>query len=216
MAKRSYNQYCGLAVALDLLGERWSLLLLRNLLLGPQRFKDLLDGLPGIGTGLLTDRLKQLETAGVITRVTLPPPAASTVYQLTADGEELRPVLVGLAHWGLARLGEPTDQQFISPDLLALGLQARFDPDAARAANGVYALHIGEHAYRVDIDGGNIRVRATTSESPRVSIVTDTSTLVGINSGTLSLADALGAGKLTVTGEAEAVPALASVFGLSL
>ncbi|MFF0613845.1 winged helix-turn-helix transcriptional regulator [Nocardia tengchongensis] len=216
MAKRSYNQYCGLAVALDLLGERWSLLLLRNMLLGPQRFKDLLDGLPGIGTALLAERLKQLEAAGVITRATLPPPAASAVYQLTADGEELRPLLVGLARWGLARLGAPTEQQFIAPDLLALGLQARFEPDSAETAAGVYELRISERSYRVDITENGIGIHAGAVDAPQVSIVTDTPTLVAINSGTLSLTQALGAGTLTVDGDLEAVPALARAFGLPL
>ncbi|MEV0466544.1 helix-turn-helix domain-containing protein [Nocardia tengchongensis] len=216
MAKRSYNQYCGLAVALDLLGERWSLLLLRNLLLGPQRFKDLLDGLPGIGTALLTERLKQLEAAGVITRATLPPPAGSAVYRLTADGEELRPVLVGLSRWGLTRLGEPTEQQFVAPDLLALGLQARFEPAAAEAAVGVYELRIDERSYRIDITGNSIGIHAGAVDAPRASIVTDTPTLVAVNSGALSLAGALGAGTLSVDGDLEAVPALAQAFGLSL
>lgn len=216
MAKRSYNQYCGLAVALDLLGERWSLLLLRNLLLGPQRFTDLLDGLPGIGTALLAERLKQLEQAGVITKATLPPPAASAVYQLTPDGEELRPVLIGLARWGLSRLGEPTEQQFIAPDLLAIGLQARFESAAAEAASGVYELRIGERCYRVDITKDDISIHAGAVDAPRASIITDTATLVGINSGGLSLTEALSTGAVAVEGDLEALPTLARAFGLPL
>ncbi|MET9213024.1 MULTISPECIES: winged helix-turn-helix transcriptional regulator [unclassified Nocardia] len=216
MTKRSYNQYCGLAVALDLLGERWSLLVLRNLMLGPQRFKDLVDGLPGIATALLADRLKQLEGAGVIKKATLPPPAGSTVYQLTSDGEALRPVLVELSRWGLARLGDPTEQQFISPDLLALGLQARFDAAASEAVAGVYELRIDDHAYRVEIRGTEMSIHTGSATAPRASIATDAPTLVAINAGTLSLAAALCAGTLTVAGDLESVPELARAFGLSL
>ena len=86
MSKRSYNQYCAVARALDIVGERWTLLIVRELLTGPKRFKDLLEGLPGIGTNLLTGRLKDLEGYGVVHRVTLPPPAASKVYELTELG----------------------------------------------------------------------------------------------------------------------------------
>ncbi|UGT55541.1 winged helix-turn-helix transcriptional regulator [Nocardia asteroides] len=216
MAKRSYNQYCGLAIALDLLGERWSMLVLRNLLLGPQRFKDLSDGLPGIGTALLAERLKQLESAGVIVKATLPPPAASAVYQLTADGEALRPILVGLARWGLTRLGEPTEQQYIAPDLLALGLQARFDIDVAEGAAGIYELRIDDRSYRVEITEAGIGIRAGAVDAPRISIATDAPTLVAVNSGASTLSAALEAGTLTVAGDLDTLPDLVKAFGLPL
>src|SRR5712691_3728539 len=98
--RRSYNQYCALARALDVVGERWTLLLVRELLLGPRRYKDLLDGLPGIGTNLLADRLKHLEDAGMIRRVVLPPPAGSAVYELTELGRRLEPAVFELGRWG--------------------------------------------------------------------------------------------------------------------
>src|SRR4051794_27610243 len=99
MAKRSYEQFCGLARALDLVGERWTMLLVRDLSLGPQRYSDPLSGLPGIGSGLLADRLKQLEADGVVQRAHLPPPAAVTVYELTESGQELARALIPLAVW---------------------------------------------------------------------------------------------------------------------
>src|SRR5215211_4757632 len=106
MNRRSYGQYCAMARALDVLGDRWTLLIVRELLTGPKRFKDLLEGLPGIGTNLLAGRLKDLAGAGVLRRTTLPPPAGSSVYELTERGRELEPVLMGLARWGLDLLGE--------------------------------------------------------------------------------------------------------------
>src|SRR5215213_3602470 len=100
MKKRSYGQYCPIAHALDLLGERWTLLIVRDLLLGPRRYSDLLAGLPGLSTDLLADRLRALESVDAIRRRRLAPPAGSMVYELTERGEELRPVLTSLARWG--------------------------------------------------------------------------------------------------------------------
>ncbi|QZH69406.1 winged helix-turn-helix transcriptional regulator [Mycolicibacterium farcinogenes] len=215
MAKRSYNQYCGLAAALDLLGDRWSLLLLRNLLLGPQRFKDLLEGLPGIGTAMLTERLKHLESAAVIAKRTLPPPAGSTVYELTTAGEELRPLLMGFSRWGMAHAGVNAGEGvYVAPDLLALGLHARFDPAAAAAAAGTYALHIDDRSYRIEIKNATIRICAGAIDAPRASIRTDTDTLVAIDQGRVSFASSLGTEKLTVDGDPDATVALAHAFGL--
>ena len=112
---RSYGQYCALAKALDVIGDRWTLLLVRDLLLGPKRYKDLLSGLPGIGTNLLADRLKELEATGLIERTVLPPPAGSTVYQLTETGQALEPVMVSLGRWGARFLGAPKKTDVMLP-----------------------------------------------------------------------------------------------------
>src|SRR5919198_6110493 len=100
MTSRTYEQFCGVARALDLVGERWALLVVRDLVLGPKRFTDLRRGLPGMGTNILAARLKELEHAGVVRRRTLPPPAASAVYELTEWGHELEPVVLALGRWG--------------------------------------------------------------------------------------------------------------------
>src|SRR5919112_1963015 len=101
MTGRSYDQFCGLASSLDLVGERWTLLIVRELMSGPKRYTDLTDGLPGIGTSLLARRLAKLESNGVIERRLLPPPAASTVYELAPAGRELAAALAPLITWGL-------------------------------------------------------------------------------------------------------------------
>src|SRR5690606_41307941 len=109
MAARSYRQFCALAFALDVVGERWTLLIVRELLAGPRRFTDLLDGLPGISPNLLSERLKRLEQQGLLVRRALPPPAASAVYDLTEYGHGLDPALLALGRWGSRRLPSTLD-----------------------------------------------------------------------------------------------------------
>jgi len=130
---KPYNEYCPVAHALDLVGERWSLLLVRELHNGPLRYSDLHDRLPRCSTNVLATRLRELEAAGVVTRRRLPPPAASTVYELTATGEALGPVLAALAQWGARTLGPPPSDLAISPGWLEKALRttvAAFAPDA--------------------------------------------------------------------------------------
>src|SRR5687768_18395621 len=103
MQSRSYNQFCALAAGLDVIGERWNLLIIRELLPGPRRFKDLVDGLPGISTNLLSERLKELEQHGVLCRRILPPPSGAAVYALTPAGEALEPAVLELGKWGSRR-----------------------------------------------------------------------------------------------------------------
>src|SRR5262245_63048394 len=106
---RSYRQYCAVARGLDVVGERWTLLIVRDLLVGPKRYTDLLDGLPGIGTNLLAARLRELEQGGVVRRTVLPPPAGSTVYELTEVGRALEPVVMALGRWGVRFLDNPRE-----------------------------------------------------------------------------------------------------------
>jgi DNA-binding HxlR family transcriptional regulator len=151
VASRTYQQYCPLAHALDAVGERWSLLIVRELLGGPKRYTDLRNGLGAISPTLLATRLEELEVAGVIERQTLPPPAARAVYALTEDGRSLGPVLGELTRWGMRRLPEP------DADAEAGAEQAPRPLMAARAALFAYAqperLGSESRTYRVDIDG---------------------------------------------------------------
>jgi DNA-binding HxlR family transcriptional regulator len=124
--KRSYGQYCALAKALDVVGSRWTLLVVRELLAGPRRFGDLMNGLPGIGTNLLSERLRELQEEGVIEKRVLPPPAGSTVYELTDRGRELAGPAMLLARWGYERLGMPAkNEEFRIHWFLTIG-QAAF------------------------------------------------------------------------------------------
>jgi DNA-binding HxlR family transcriptional regulator len=142
MAKKcAYDQYCPVAHALDLVGERWSLLVVRELMHGPLRYTDLADRLPGIGTNILAARLRDLEASGIVTKRTLPPPAASRVYELTDYGRELRRVMRELALWGARSLGPPTADDELFPGWLANALDTVLAPVAPP---GRFEFRIGE------------------------------------------------------------------------
>src|SRR5918912_4465730 len=130
MTSRTYDQFCGIARALDLVGERWALLVVRDLILGPKRFTDLRRGLDGMGTSVLAARLKELERGGVIRRRTLPPPAASTVYELTDYGRALEGPLLALGRWGATSMGPRQDGQLLRSEWLGVALKAFFPPEA--------------------------------------------------------------------------------------
>jgi DNA-binding HxlR family transcriptional regulator len=138
---KHYDQYCPMAHALDLIGERWSLLVVRELMEGPKRYTDLAEHLPGIGTNILAARLRDLEAGGIVEKRTLPPPAASRVYQLTPYGEDLRPVLRELALWGARSLGPPTDEDELFPGWLENALGTMLAPFAPP---GRFEFRIGD------------------------------------------------------------------------
>jgi DNA-binding HxlR family transcriptional regulator len=149
---KSYRQYCPIAHALDLVGDRWSLLIVRELLAyGPRRYSDLSDHLEGCGTNILAARLKYLEQHGVVAKRRLPPPAASTVYELTPYGEELRPVVHELAHWGLRSLHPPTEADALNPGWLPAALRTAFPPSPTEAC---IEFRIGDE--RASFVGGDV------------------------------------------------------------
>ena len=136
-----YDQYCPVAHALDVVGDRWALLVVRELMQGPKRYTDLADGLPGIGTNILAARLRGLELAGVITKKTLPPPAASRVYELTDYGLELKPVMRELALWGARSLGPPTADDEFFPGWLVCPVDMILGP---LAPTGRFEFRVGD------------------------------------------------------------------------
>src|SRR6202163_1266991 len=137
MAKRTYADPCGIARALDLVGERWALLVVRELVLGPKRFTDLRAGLPNLSPDVLAQRLRELEQAGIVRRRKLPPPAGSRVYELTEWGSELEPVVIALGRWGSRAPFPPGDAQ-LGVDAMMLALQTVFDPSAADGLSASY------------------------------------------------------------------------------
>lgn len=199
---RSYQQFCGLARALDVVGDRWSLLIVRQLLVGPARYTELLAGLPGIATNLLADRLRQLEEAGVIEREPADRAGAST-YALTPWGEELRGAVEGLIRWSAPLMARGPGQDRFQVEWLALALPALLTGRRA------------PHTIGVDVDGELLQVRAT-SRSVEVTrhdgrelegvLHADAWTVLGLASGALTLDDA--GASILVDGDAEAVRAL--------
>jgi DNA-binding HxlR family transcriptional regulator len=148
MTKR-YDEYCPVAHALGLVGERWALLVVLELMRGPKRYTDLAENLRGIGTNILASRLRDLEAAGIVTKRTLPPPAASKVYELTDYGRDLRPVIRELALWGARTLGPPTHEDELFPGWLANALDTVLAP---RAPLGRFEFRVGEEVSSL-VDG---------------------------------------------------------------
>jgi DNA-binding HxlR family transcriptional regulator len=215
MTIRSYNQYCGLAYALDIVGERWTLLIIRELIAGPRRFKDLLDGLPGISTNLLAERLKSLADQGILLQRTLPPPAGSTVYELTPLGRSLEPMLLELGKWG---------SQFVPPScedatLLRLGSYALtfktfFRPQVAQGVDETYELHVGNEVLQVQVKDGELAVQQGQALKPDVVIYTDMPTFMLLMPGQLEPQTAISQGRVCIEGDPTALDRLLQMCGL--
>jgi DNA-binding HxlR family transcriptional regulator/putative sterol carrier protein len=206
MKTRSYSQFCALAFALDVVGERWSLLIVRELLPGPRRFKDLLEGLPGISTNLLSERLKSLEQEGVLCRRVLPPPAGSTVYELTPAGQALETAVLELGKWGSRRLpSSPDGIALPSLGAISLALKAFFHPEQARGVSEIYELRFGAEALAVEVRDGELHVRQGQVRQPAAVIHTDMPTFLGLFTGQLKPAEALAGELIRVEGDSEAL-----------
>src|SRR5258708_7727128 len=167
--KRSYGDACRFAFALDLIGERWALLIVRELLLGPKRFTDLRRGLPNASPNILSERLRELEQAGVVHRRKLPPPAAAQVYELTEWGKELELVVTRLGAWG-ARSPAPPEHREIGPDSIVLALRSLFDPEAAAALEASYELRLGDERLHVAAAGGELEPRRGAPAEPAAAV----------------------------------------------
>ncbi len=152
---------CPIARSMDVLGERWTFLIVRELLLGPKRFKDLVDALPTLGPNRLTTRLRSLEDAGVVRRTTLPPPAGVGVYELTERGEGLREPLVALGRWGLGLPPSPEiDPATTRVDLIALSISSVVAPDKLVGLKEIYEMHVGRETFHVEIADGRMLTRS--------------------------------------------------------
>ena len=144
MKKRSYNQYCALARALDVVGERWTLLMIREFMIGPRRFSELLENLPGMGTNLLASRLKELEASGLITQFRVEGDRRGKVYQLAERGRELEPVIRGLIQWGVKILGAPKEDELSRGEWDLVAIRMLFRPEGAEGLNGYFVLSADE------------------------------------------------------------------------
>ena len=217
MAKRSYDQSCGLATALDVLGERWTLLILRDLVLGPQRYTDLLEGLGGIGTNLLANRLRELEALGLVRKRELPPPAASTVYELSEEGRELEPAMAALGRWGARYVTLPESAESFPPRLLLIGLVMSLTPEHARALEGRrYELRVGGLPFRLWFEHGRPHARQEPAVRPDAVIEAPAEVLLAAAAKPLTLDEALAAGTATVEGELAAARALFEALDMTM
>ncbi len=210
--KRTYGDSCGIARALDLAGERWALLIVRELLLGPKRFTDLRAGLPSVGPDMLSLRLRELERAGVVARRRLPPPAGAAVYELTEWGHELEPVLLALGRWG-SRAALPAQPPPLSPDALVVALETMFDPPAP-GDRQIYALTLGEHRFALLHDGDRLQALRVDDAPPEavLAIDTDAGTLAAVLWHGLPVDDAIAAGTLSIAGPRRALVRFVKLF----
>lgn len=157
MASRSYGQYCGVTSAVELIGERWALLIVRDLLVGPRRYTDLKQGLPKIPTNILSTRLKELQESGVVRRVPLL--HCGLVYELTDYGRMLEPIVLALGRWGFQAMGEPGPDDVVTADSLTMALRTSFQADAAASLPpAVYELHVGDIVLRAQVEGDELFV----------------------------------------------------------
>ncbi|GAA4055346.1 helix-turn-helix domain-containing protein [Streptomyces shaanxiensis] len=206
--RRSYDQYCSAARALDVVGDRWTLLIVRELLAGPRRYTDLHADLPGVSTDVLASRLKDMERDGLSTRRKLPPPGAAYVYELTRRGRELLPVLQALGEWGRAELGERRPTDAVRAHWFALPL-LRALPEGG-AGEGVVEVRLEEghfHLY-VGAEDGPVYGDGPAPGEPDARLVLDAGTSEAVARGELSVADAVRGGRITVTGDGTVAKAL--------
>jgi DNA-binding HxlR family transcriptional regulator len=211
VATRTYGQFCGLARALELIGERWGLLVVRDLILGPKRFTDLRRALPRIPTNVLAARLKHLEEAGVVRRRALPRPGTSVVYELTEYGEELREIVLRLGLWGARSLGHPRPDDILGLDSLILALQATFRPERARGLYATYELRVGPIVIHARVIDGTLDVAA--GPLPGADLVLETGpALKGLMAGEISPAAAIASGGVRIAGNGDLLERFVECF----
>ena len=210
---RTYGDACGIPRALDRVGERWALMIVRELLLGPKRFTDLKAGLPNASPNVLSQRLRRMEADGIVTRHKLPPPAGSRVYELTEWGRELEPVLTALGRWG-ARAAPPPPEHGMSFDAHILSLRTLFDPELAGDFSTRLDLRLEEHRFRAEVSDGRLEVEAGEAHEPDAVVTSDAGTVLAVAHRRRDLAEALRSGDLEVEGDRAAVERFLGLFTL--
>ncbi len=213
-AMRTYGEACAAAHALDLVGERWALLVVRELLLGPKRFTDFRSGLPGASPNVLSQRLRELESVGIVRRGKLPPPAASKIYELTEWGMELEPAVTALGRWGARSPHLPFDAGMGS-DSLILSFRTMFDPRAAEGFTASLDIHLGEDRFHATVSDGNLDIaRKSAEHTPDAAIATDPDTMVAIVYGGRPLEEAIRAKDVEIEGDESVVAHFLTLFPL--
>jgi DNA-binding HxlR family transcriptional regulator len=210
---RTYGDPCGIARALDVVGERWALLVVRELLLGPKRFTDLRAGLPNLSPDVLSQRLRELEADGVVTRRRLPPPAGSKVYELTERGRELEPVILALGRWGTSVPFPPHGHE-LGVDSTILALKTVFDPAATDGRGMSVELRLDEQPFSVQVSDGDVEVARGGADQPDAVLAASTMTLVRLLWQGLGLGDAVRSGEAEIEGDRRALERFLRLFAL--
>jgi DNA-binding HxlR family transcriptional regulator len=207
---RTYDDPCGIARGLDHVGERWALLVVRELLFGPKRFTDLHRGLPAASQNVLSQRLRELEGSGVVRRRRLGPPAATWVYELTAWGRDLEPALFHLARWGSRAPLAPGNE--LSVDALMFALKTSFEAEKARGLSATFELRLGDDTFHAEVKEGELRLERGTTPHPDAVLETGTTALREVVFGGRDHEDAVREGTLNIEGDEEAVARFVALF----
>ncbi|SBT41462.1 winged helix-turn-helix transcriptional regulator [Micromonospora auratinigra] len=209
MATREYGQFCGLARAMEMVGERWAILIVRNLLSGPQRYTDLRKGLPAIPTNVLSTRLKQLEEAGLVTRRALSHPTRAIVYDLTDYGRDLEPALIALGRWGARTMTEPGPGEAVTAESVAMSFRTTYRPEAARESTVGFEVRMGDFTIRIQVTNGALAVGVGPHPDPDLVIerLADKA-IMELMRGSKTAAEAAADGSVRLKGD----PALLSRF----
>lgn len=212
--RRNYGQYCGLASALDVIGERWTLLIIRELLTGPCRYNELQANLPGIGTNLLADRLRFLVETGLIRQRLMSPESKIKMYELTEQGEGLREAVLSVARWGLGLLQAPAAEDVVRPRWAVLAVEAMVDLGAV-VQDEQYEFRIDDEVFHIAIEGGRVAVRHGKPDfDPALLVTTDAVTFVEIGAGRLNPLEATLTRRLVMEGDDDAVLRCSRLLGL--
>ena len=211
MASRTYGQYCGFARAVEVVGERWAFLIIRDLLVSPKRFTDLHRGLPGIPTNILTARLKELEQAGVVQRKVLPRPEGSIVYELTEYGAELEDIVDRLGRWGAKAMRDPRVGETVTLDSLQTALRSTFCPHEAAGLHAGFELRLGEIVINALVNDGSIKVGKGSLPAPDLIIETGPA-LRALMAGEITPAAAIENGIVRLTGDHNLLTRFVEIF----
>jgi DNA-binding HxlR family transcriptional regulator len=210
---RTYSDSCGVAHALELIGERWALLVVRELMLGAKRFGDIKDGLPGISANVLSHRLDELERAGLVTRRKLPKPAAVWVYDLTPWARDLEPIMQTLGRWAARDPAHRKDLHFGTTSLI-LSLRTNFDPSLADGVRMDIALRSNDETYVARVARKKLTIEAGEPVEVDATITGDSRAFASVTYGGRPLADAISAGELAVAGSMEAAESFLHLYTL--
>jgi len=211
MTMRSYGKYCGLAHALEIVGERWALVLVSDLIRGPKRFSDLQRGQPRIPSNVLSARLKELEEVGVVRRRVLPRPASGVAYELTEYGRELEEIVLRLGLWGAKSMSEPRAEDVVTVDSVLLALRSTFRPEAARELRVSYELRLGEIVVHARVNDGQLEVDEGPLADADLVLETDLS-LHPLLTGELGPGEAIKTRSVKITGRREFLERFVDVF----
>jgi DNA-binding HxlR family transcriptional regulator len=213
--KRGYGQFCGLAAGLDIVGERWTLLIIRELMVGPVRFTELVENLPGIGPNLLAERLRMLTEHGVIAHGPVAGDGRGKLYQLTELGQELRGPLVGLAKWGMGFLDDGDSSGVVRAEWSFLAVQAMIVEDQIPDVAEVYEFRVGDHVFAIEVRGGAVTFHRGPVPLPDLTITSDPDTFVRIAARMITPFDALVTGDIKIVGEPDTIRRCSRMLGLT-